>query len=72
VWGFHVSKVRAMSRDNWTNERMRKLLADNFCPKCTKHRMLHDNEKCSMRFIKEEETCVSSALLNAPVELWLP
>ena len=61
-----------MSRDNWTNTRMRALLADDFCPKCTKHRMLHDDKLCSMRFVIEEESCVSSALSSSLPEQWLP
>lgn len=39
----------------WTNARMRKLLADDFCPKCGKHAVLHDDKKCDMRFVKYEE-----------------
>jgi hypothetical protein len=57
-------------RDQWVNARMRKLLSNNlaysqasvalennFCPKCKKHHMVHDNAVCTMRF-EEEEACV--------------
>lgn len=60
-----------MNRANWINVRMRKLLADDFCPECTKHRMLHDDKSCGMRFILEEEPCVSFAP-SSPLEQWLP
>lgn len=40
-------------RDQWINARMRKLLADDFCPACGKHNVLHDDKKCTMRFVKE-------------------
>jgi len=37
------------------NAGMKKLLAENFCPSCGKHNVLHDDEQCSMRWEKEEE-----------------
>jgi hypothetical protein len=37
------------------NSEMRKLLAENFCPQCSKHNKLHDDEACNMRWEKEEE-----------------
>jgi hypothetical protein len=40
---------------NWINTRMRKLLAEDFCPVCGKHRKLHDNDACPMRYVKEED-----------------
>lgn len=54
-------------RTNWINERMKKLLLSDlgysrantaleahFCPSCKKHKDIHDDVKCSMRF--EEKT----------------
>jgi hypothetical protein len=34
--------------------RMRKLLADDYCPQCGKHRVLHNDKACNMRFVSEE------------------
>lgn len=48
-------------RDMWVNVRMRRLLAEDFCPACGKHRVLHDDKACSMRFVKEEEEVVACA-----------
>jgi hypothetical protein len=52
-------------RDQWINARMRKLLAEDFCPTCGKHKVLHDDKKCTMRFVKEdhETSEVDSRLL---------
>jgi len=41
-------------RDQWINARMKKLLADAFCPACGRHNVLHDDKKCAMRYTKEE------------------
>ena len=40
---------------NWTNVRMRKLLAEDFCPECGKHKVLHNNDACPMSYAKKEE-----------------
>ena len=45
---------RRTGRDQWINIRMRKLLADAFCPACGKHNVLHDDKKCNLRYVKEE------------------
>ena len=49
---------------NWANTRMRQVLLNdvgytyanarlksNYCPKCTKHRMVHDDNACNMRYV---------------------
>ena len=41
-------------RDQWINARMKKLLADDFCPACGKHNVLHDEKKCNLSYVKEE------------------
>jgi len=41
-------------RDQWINARMKKLLADAFCPACGRHNVLHNDKKCAMRYTKEE------------------
>ena len=51
-------------RDQWINARvqlrfpwrcrMKKLLADAFCPACGRHNVLYDDKKCAMRYTKEE------------------
>ena len=51
---------------NWANTRMRQVLLNdvgytyanarlksNYCPKCTKHRMVHDDNACNMRYEEE-------------------
>ena len=43
-------------KEEWINERMKKLLAEDFCPRCSKHKTLHDDTACGMRWEKEEET----------------
>ena len=40
-------------RDQWINARMRKLLAEDFCPACGKHNVLHNDKQCTMRYVKE-------------------
>lgn len=42
-------------QNDWIVTRMRKLLASDFCPRCGKHKALHDNETCNMRFVPDEE-----------------
>ena len=43
------------AQENWINIRMRALLADDFCPECGKHKRMHDDKKCLMRWTSEEE-----------------
>ena len=43
------------AQENWINIRMRALLADDFCPECGKHKRMHDDKKCLMRWTPEEE-----------------
>ena len=59
-----MSTDRRTGRDQWVNARMKKLLAEDYCPACGKHNVLHNDKKCTMRYTKqetEEEACVSSA-----------
>ena len=59
---------------NWANTRMRQVLLNdvgytyanarlksNYCPKCTKHRMVHDDNTCNMRYEEESNATLSSA-----------
>jgi hypothetical protein len=46
-------------RDDWTNERMKKLTARPFCPKCYLFLEDHDDEACDMRWV-EDEVCATS------------
>ena len=51
-----------LNSNKWTNNRMRKLLAGEYCPRCDRHHVLHDDEHCHMRWEKEydyekEELC---------------
>lgn len=39
-----------MLDDNWTNARMRRLLAKEFCPVCALLPEEHDDENCDMRY----------------------
>ncbi len=58
---------------NWANTRMRQVLLNdvgytyanarlksNYCPKCTKHRMVHDDNACNMRYEEESNESVDS------------
>ena len=67
-------------RDNWVNERMKSLLINdeddgqytranaaleaNYCPTCKKHKDMHNDEKCNMRF-EEAELCLQAAASGA-------
>lgn len=46
-------------RDDWINERMKKVLARPFCPKCYLFLEQHDDSVCNMRY-EEDEECATS------------
>jgi hypothetical protein len=49
------------------NERMKRLIARPFCPKCYLFLEEHDNEACDMRW--EEDACVTSVQKPEPLPL---
>jgi hypothetical protein len=56
-------------RDNWTNERMKKLVRRPFCPKCCLFLEEHNDNACDMRYEEDKEVCVTSALKLPSLEL---
>lgn len=56
-------------RDDWINERMKKVLKNPFCPKCYLFLDQHDDNVCDMRYEEEPEECASSAPKLPSLEL---
>jgi hypothetical protein len=47
--------VNVAQRDDWINERMKKLTAQPFCPQCYLFLEEHDDSSCDLRWVEEEQ-----------------
>lgn len=50
--------MRVNPKEEWVNERMKRLTARPFCPKCFLFLEEHNNSACDMRY-EEDLPCVS-------------